>query len=326
MLISNTLQPAAQPLETPQETQHSSTLEYDRIYKEDSIWYGVIEVTDALLTGWNCSYGRCTNNALYIKFSRETEMLTSITYDYQTQEKCIGIKLPLLPCIGSTLPSEFGSETVYRKESDGSFINFLFNNQSIKKLSGDDVWFESTRFDYRIISESNELFKNVNIIEFTYVLTNDEVDAVMLDIQNQYEQELDHILANPHLTLNEKEQAMIALNTEYSEYTIEYGENITSLCLNHDQCFVESTSIKNPFTFQDILSSLKTFFLYAAIILIFFLFGLDAIIDMFELAIKIFIAFCQGIANIVYQYLWLPIYNGLHFLLTTFIKLLFWWV
>ena len=208
--------------------------DYNRIYKDSQgLWYGVIEITDSMVTVWNCSYNKCTNNAIYLSFSRDLEELVSIKFDYTLKTYCDGFPLLGL-CIGTKIESEEGSEEVFNKYTDGSFMEFITNNDGIVNI-------DYTDYDYRIITEeSNEIY-TVEIIKFTYILTEAEIIDLRLDIQEQYDEELAIIVDNDILTPDEVTEQIEILEDEYSEYEIDFGEEMTSECVG-DGCFVESVT------------------------------------------------------------------------------------
>ena len=302
---------------------------YDSIYKEDGIWYGIIDITSIYLTGWNCAYGRCNNNALYIAFSRDTENLTSITYDYTTQSRCIGVNLYFV-CLGTTIESESGSETVYNESDYGPFLTFLFNANNITKLTS------SSKYDYRIVSETTETFDTVEVIRFTYILTNDEVDNVNALAQAQYDQKLHAILIDQTMTFEEKENAASQLKAKYDSFVIEYGEELESLCESEELCHVQSDyrpgeppPIVSNFldTIKDNLA-LMVFGLFALMLGVTFFTTLLKTIatDIVTLMLSAIAHIAQGLAITFYEFIWLPMIRGIRFITTLTFKRIFWWL
>jgi len=204
--------------------------DYDRIYRTDGIWYGVITVDDLLLLPPVNNQGP---NSISVKFGRDTEHLTSITYTFTTYDYCDGTGFNTSwGCIGNFIPSYTDTETAYEKDKNGIFGRFILgNNAGIIESSSSD-------YDYEIFSKTHIKFERVELLEFTYVLTNAEVDNVMADIQSQYDSEYDYIVNHPDKTDAEKNVLIDELNSEYSEYTISYGEELTSPC-EGDQCEIE---------------------------------------------------------------------------------------
>lgn len=210
--------------------------DYDRIYKLNGIWYGVINVEDILLLPPVNNDGP---NSISVKLSRETTHLTSITYDFITVDHCDGTGLNnSWGCIGTFIPSYSDNETVYERDRNGLFNEYIFgNNAGIKTSSSSD-------YDYEIFSDTHITFKSVEVVTFTYVLTNVEVDNVMANIQTQYNQEYNYILNHPDKTDTEKNALIQALNAEYAEYEITYGEELTSPCVG-DECYTEHPEVDN---------------------------------------------------------------------------------
>ena len=303
-----------------EEYQHEN---YDRIYKEDDIWYGVIDLKESHLTAWNCVYGKCHQNAIYVAFTRDTEKLTSITYDYKTIAPCRGLEMFGL-CIGPRGEQETGSETVYNHSDHGPFLTFLLNSNPITEVNS---IFGNNKYDYRIVSESTDLFESVQIIEFTYILTDQEVDNIMRDIQAQYDQELQEILTDQSLSFEQKEQAEKALQEEYLSYTIDYGEDLRSRCENEELCYIESTSkpIELPSLF-DYRSLIKKALLFLFIGLLALTALKEITYSLLNVLITLSSDILRGLYNFSLQYIIMPTFNATKLLTTKIFNLIFWWL
>ena len=118
-IFSSTFVSAYEPTGDPDVDISYGSEEYDRIYYEDGYWHGVIEVTDSMVTGWNCAYYTCNANAIYLNFSRELIELESIKIDYTLKSYCDGMSV-LGICFGTEVESETGSEVIFNEYDDGS--------------------------------------------------------------------------------------------------------------------------------------------------------------------------------------------------------------
>ncbi len=297
--------------------------DYDRIYKENDIWYGVIDLKDSHLTGWNCVYNKCHQNAIYVSFTRDTEKLTSITYDYKTQAPCRGVNLFGL-CIGSKGEQETGSETVYNHSDHGPFLTYLLNSNPITEIN---AIFGDAKYDYRIVSETSTLFESIDIIEFTYILTDEEVDNIMTDIQDQYDRELHSILIDQSLSFDQKERKEQSLKEEYSYYTIEYGEDLRSRCENETLCHIESSS--NPIelpTLFDFRSIIKKAALVIFITLLAFTALKEITYNILNIILTLTSDILQGLYNATAEFIIMPTLNATKLLTTKIFNLIFWWL
>lgn len=246
--------------ETSEEVpSYIDTRDYKEIYKLDGVWYGIIDIESRnLFTTENGTGSGITNpvQSYFLEFSltRETKYLKSIKLQYEVEAYC-----PILfnACfLGGTIAA-FDSgviEFVYDDSAvgleDAKNIDEVFGDGNITKSIDPD-------FDYVIDldhSTNNEeaVATNLVIFEFVYVLTNEAVDEVEADIQAQYDQEVEAILHDDSMNITTKQLALEQLNLEYQEYTIEYDEEIRSLCLNDELCEVED------FESDDILETVPT--------------------------------------------------------------------
>jgi hypothetical protein len=211
-------------------TKYAENSEYERIEKISGIWYGVIEVTASEVT-WldDAGFAYGGFNTILIKYSRELENLNEITIKYTTKDYCFGPEVVGI-CIGTTTESYTETETIYNKQDDGSFLEYL----TLDKITTT----ANANYDYAIFIKG-EPIDIVEIISFKYVLTDAEIDLLRLDIQEQYEQELNLILNNAVLTDEERSDLINQLNQEYAAYQIDYGEEMESYCVG-DGCIAEA--------------------------------------------------------------------------------------
>ena len=207
--------------------------EYDRIFKRNGVWYGIIEVTDISLSEWNCTManGRCYQSRIMLNFSRELERLTSVTYDFTAKDSCRGVNLFGF-CIGSWETGQSGTHTAFEKDRHGPFVQFILNSSEIQRAFG-------TSYDFQIITPMTYgPLESVEIIQFTFVLTDAEVESVLASIQEQYDAEVELILNTPGLTDAQRQQLLDQLNLEYATFTIDFQEELTSECVG-DHCIAE---------------------------------------------------------------------------------------
>jgi hypothetical protein len=203
-------------------TKYAEASDYERIEKYLGKWYGVIQVTNTKLeyVDWVGSPGI---NNLYIQFDRDVELLDSIKIDYVTEDYCSGINAWLIGCTRGFEESYEGTSEIYNKSRDGSLLEIL-TLDTITTTVIDD-------YDYVIFMRDTVPYKNVDVVEFTYILTAAEIEELKLDIQEQYESEFDLINDNDILSDEKKEVMILQLNTEYEEYDVSYGELMTSDCV-----------------------------------------------------------------------------------------------
>ncbi|KFZ27058.1 MAG: hypothetical protein KQ78_00833 [Candidatus Izimaplasma bacterium HR2] len=198
--------------------------QYTRIEKIDGIWYGVIDVSDIHVESSYVAKDYYVSS-VGISFTRDTQDLKQIELDYTTvQNSCTGYLIFDNYCMGSR-------EDSY---SDTLVISNTSNEDNWLSLLQGDYIHVGDEYDYMLLLTGPEM-ESVTVVKFTYVLTDLEVDDLRLDIQEQYEIEKAIILNNPLLTDDEKFLLVIALMEEYLEYEIDYGEELTSICIG-DQC------------------------------------------------------------------------------------------
>ncbi len=218
--------------------------DYDRIYKEDGLWYGVIEVenrrifnVDSVLSS---PVAFSADIHLYhyfveFSFSRDTEYLKEIIIYYEIDGYC-----PYLMCLWGGEVEDY-SETVTLTYDPNSIS--LEEAKTIKEVFGEGAITFSIDPDYDYVlnlnhTTSKDVDSFVEIIQFTYVLTDYETTDLRLDIQDQYEQELAIIVNNEFLTIDEMEQQILDLQEEYAEFDVVFGEEITSPCIG-DSCTID---------------------------------------------------------------------------------------
>ena len=85
-------------------------------------------------------------------------------------------------------------------------------------------------------------YESITVLKFTYILTDQEIIDLRLDIQEQFEEERDIIEENPILTDEEKKEQLDGLITEYIEFEIDFDEEMTSICIG-EQCTAINTGL-----------------------------------------------------------------------------------
>jgi len=297
--------------------------DYDRIYKEDGLWYGIIEVGEDDIELWP--------DFFHIKFSRDTQELSQIKIDYTVSEYCSKTQdaPKFFSCFlqGERMPGYDGTEDIYQKDkvgvSFGSWLSGDLSDAEIVTLDNEPSW------DYRIWPDIEGPLKKINVVEFTYKLTDEETDNVNAEIQQQYDDEVLAIMQDGSLDLEDKQTALDNLNQEYAEYTLEYDEDITSLC-EGDGCTVEipdKDPIIDPAAFLD---DIKTFVISVVVVvsvgLIVFTVGLEVLADLVGLLLSAFLALVEGITIILTRFIWEPLYRGIRVLSKLIYDLVFWWI
>lgn len=212
--------------------------DYDRIFKRNGIWYGIIDITNTQLSEWNCFNGRCSQSRILLNFSRELERLSSITYDFVEKDSCRGVNLFGF-CLGTWVPGESGTHTAFDNPRHGAFTQWVLNSSEIQRAFG-------SPFDFQIITPLQYgPLESVEVVRFTFVLTNEEVESVLEQMQEQYDSEVQRILTMPGLTDAQRQDRLELLNIEYATFTIEFQEELTSECVG-DHCFVDDPSPQFP--------------------------------------------------------------------------------
>ena len=304
---------------TPSTTTLSTTDNYDRYEKIDGTWYGIIEVTDSELISTNRSVNY---NIIYLNFSRDTENLTSISYNYDYGGYCptlTALSFGTWCLIGDYLEEDTGHETVYQEETvDMTFSNwitFQTSTANILKLPEGDKW------DYLIRSEESLPFNKINIIEFTYRLTEAEVSAINDDIQAQYDNDLAGIMNDTTLSYAQKEHKVSELNLAYEGMELVYGQELHSYCLNAEHCIVESS---NP----PMQAGSSNLIFYGVIIVVALgiLMAIPSLINDVAHGITAgVLTVSQTIAVFIRHYIWHPLYRGLQIIARLLFTTIFWW-
>jgi len=279
---------------------------YDRIYKEDGIWYGVLDVKSSNVftvkaseIGDNINVGGIVdiyNSYLFFvefSFTRSTKSLQSIDIEYTFSKYC-----PNVTCVfGGVKPAVTRTKTLTFDDEalgyhDPTFLEQAFNiGNSVDEVFGNGEIAESIdpnydyvlNLDYHVTVQditiaSGEIPKGtIEFFRFTYILEDFEVDDVNVDIQAQYDNEVDDILIDDRFTIEEKQLLLEKLNLEYAEYVIEYDESITSLCLTENCVFYyvpeEDPNFDDPWNpfadfFNDFKSSILDFIFTVLILLV----------------------------------------------------------
>lgn len=205
-----------------------------RYYKEDGIWYGIIEVdASSLNTGW-VGWGRYVN-VVGVRFTRDTSSLKEIEIDYTVADDSCSGWLTLLGCIGGTIDPYSDTEVIFNESDNGTLLEFLSNDDIVTAVDGNTM-------EYYIYIYGDK-FASVDIVRYIVTLTPEEIDAITIDIQEQYDDEVEYILGDEHLNYTEKQLALDNLNTEYGEFVIEYDEDIEVLCIDNPNCHAEDETV-----------------------------------------------------------------------------------
>lgn len=193
---------------------------YNRIqFSRDTMrWTGVV-----LITAYDVhdkDFAK-TDTWINLQFSRELENLNMIELEYTSEKECENIGI-FGWCIGGVYESETFKETIYNKVNDGAWNENLFisNDQIIRTTSNQVSFGDSTEYDYTIFLKEIPLDKQIDTIkflQFEFVLTNEEIDQLKIDVQDQYEYEVNQIKNDPESNLTEKNIALEDLNEEYSQ-------------------------------------------------------------------------------------------------------------
>jgi len=215
--------------------------DYDRIEKIDGQWYGVITASEIRIFAVNetielpfTGIPFINNSDTYhyfveFKLTRETQYLKSITLEFEIDPYC-----PYFTCLfGGRVDVYSGTRTFTYDESslgleEGTTLEEAFGDGNIT-TSIDDQYDYVVNLDHTTKNEISD--SEIKILEFTYVLSDEEVQDLMLDIQAQYEQEYYQIITNDFLTASEKQNAINMLNNQYSDYDVNFGDEMTSPCV-----------------------------------------------------------------------------------------------
>lgn len=234
--------------EVPEVPSYLDTRDYREIYKLDGAWYGILDITTSDIEYLTIT-GQGGVNYVYIDFDRDTEQLVSIDLNYTTQETCKYMSTMFGCLFGTTNPPITDTLEIFNKTTDGSFVEVLssgFNQTYDPIYAYTDSLTIDGEFDYTIEIRELEAIETVNIIEFTFILTEEAVTEVTEDIQAQYQKEIEAILHDTTLNITEKQLALIQLNIEYSEYELVYGEEITQLCIDDPECEIVNDDLDDP--------------------------------------------------------------------------------
>lgn len=320
LILSLLVITALLPITSLQAQDNSGEDDYDKIYQEDGIWYGVIEITDHMLSEDNCMYGKCSRSKISLSFSRDTEALQEITYDFITKDTCIGLNLFGL-CIGSKYSGTEGTHTAYNKQEHGAFIDFLFQTNEIQTPV-------LSNYDYTILTPSEYgPLKEVTIIEYTYILENHETDDVNTTIQQQFNDQLNTILKDPTTTYTEKEQLHQALLNEYQDYTINYGQPLKSLCESETLCTMESQDIVSPTDIlgplsEDLKALITKVTITMGTILVALLVGYHLLTQLITSLLELLFTLTKALATGITHIIIFPLINGLKLIAETIINIL----
>lgn len=235
LLLFTSLKPTMANTSDVPYSGYAERSDYDRIEKVDGVWYGVLTIDDYVLLP-PVSGPMFARNEIYLRFTREVDAVIDITYEYKQKDKCLGVYI-LGTCIGVKTTYEYETEQVFNKFEDGSLRELLALTQdNIQKLDDDfTLYMNNEHYDFLIKTETSQPIGDIKIIQFTLVLTDEEVSQLRLDIQDQYEQEYREIINNSFLTSTEKQSLINSLNAEYSEYEIDFGEEMNVPCVG-DEC------------------------------------------------------------------------------------------
>ena len=200
--------------------------EYVRIEKVDGVWYGIIMIENYQILPLPMG------NGILLKLSRDLQQLYSVQFDYTTLKDCNGLWAWTL-CIGDKIEPYEGTEIVYDLDRDGSLADWLTTDE-IVEWDGPD-------YDYWLFTNVFEPIDTVFNIRLDMVLTDVEVIDLRLDIQDQFDDEVEQILLNDFLTDEDRDVQIAGLVDEYSEYTIDFDERITAVpSCECEECVFES--------------------------------------------------------------------------------------
>lgn len=202
--------------------------DYQRICKNDEgQWLGVLNIESREVTDFMVA-GRDSGDIVYIDFDRDTDSLERIDLKWVNEDYCSGVNL--IFCLGSTISGETQEASLYNKSVDGSFLEVL---------TGDSIrTSDKTEYDYMIIIPVLHQIKTIEIINFAYVLTAEECEALKLDIQEQLLDDL--ALIKNNVTTTEEEKLVLTQEVEvmYDDLDVVYGEIFDSPCIG-DECFID---------------------------------------------------------------------------------------
>lgn len=300
--------------------EYTEIFGYDRICKLDGIWYGVIDVESRNVfstTNYGANWFSSNIYTYYLEFAftRETKQLNKIVINVKHDEYNLNFT-----GIGGSVPAlDETREFIY----DDSQIG-LEDAKNLTEAFGDGNITTSVaaEYDYVVnldLTTTRAISVSIDILEFYYVLTDEEVAAVNVDIQSQYLREVNYILSDGSLDETLKQEALDDLNVEYQEYTIEFDEEIHSLCLNNEMCHFEYLSpLDEILTLGSVKSLLKDALLVIIVVGILAYIAVTAGVEGFKIFIKICWSFIETVANIIYQVIMVPIFSGIEWFLQVF--------
>ena len=193
---------------------------YNRISYDSTteIWQGVVQVIDYEVVDTGVKSATWINLA----FSRELKSLQKIVLEYTSEKECEHFGLFGI-CIGGMYYPETFYETLDNTIVDGAWNeNFLLHNDDIIEYTSAQSGnlFNPGEYDYSIFLHEIPLERQIDIIyivDFVFVLTDAEIIQLGLDIEDQYSYEVSEINSNITISNDEKQQQLIALNSEYNE-------------------------------------------------------------------------------------------------------------
>ncbi len=206
---------------------------YTRIEKINGVWYGVINITSTKLEWINDSRGR--GNRLYVDFDRDTQELVYVNLKGIAIPYCTGIEWMSKCWTGEIITDREISVEIYNNYESDTLRDF-FGMDTIITIDSNDPYYGI--YDYMIHVRTDVIYtgvdlqlKSVTILEYTYILTEQEIIDLRLDLQEQYEEEREIIVSNPITTNEEKDIQLADLHDEYVEFEIDFDEEITSICI-----------------------------------------------------------------------------------------------
>lgn len=241
---------------------HPDEEKYDRIYKKDGKWYGVLEVDDFVINSikkddW-IEKVKDSNLAILfapgivgafeyfdsetyfyyldVDFNRDLKNLLTVEIktDYSSYcSKVLPCKKPILG--GKNNVDAWSDTTTYTFDTNFPLIsNPTLDDFATSFGKGDIVSTNRVGYDYAIKLKGDTLRREtdltVNIIEYTYILEDYEVDDVNNLIQKQFDDDLEKIINNSLYPEYLKQKLINNLIEKYKDQKIEYDEEITSIC------------------------------------------------------------------------------------------------
>jgi hypothetical protein len=211
---------------------------YNRISynAETGKWHGVTVITDINVMQ-DTVFGDWTR--FDIKFSRDIEYLDSVEIKWTTQRDCTTVLGVCLPWTVEE-PAEL-QRIFYNTEDDEAWYQGDDNISyygDIPLIGERDI---SLEYDYsiKVYNESRPV-DTVMILEYVYILTDEEIIQLALDIQDQYDYEVGIIASDNTLTVTEKNLLLQDLNLEYGQIPeLEFGMTFREECFDTDENCIE---------------------------------------------------------------------------------------